>query len=168
MWKEEFSELFTTTNGIGQGGVISPVLFCIYMDALLNRLEIEGYGCWIESHYFWSIGYADDLKLLSPSVHGLRKLTKVCVEFDEEYGVQYNPTKIVCILFSKTDTGEKPRIELCGTALQLVDMVKHHGNYLDANMKEETEIRRKKGDLIQRVINNKNCMYNFISSIPLS
>ncbi len=29
MWKEEFSELFTTTNGIRQGGLISPVLFCI-------------------------------------------------------------------------------------------------------------------------------------------
>ncbi len=32
-------------------------------------------------------------------------------------------------------------------------MVKHLGNYLDANMKEETDIRRKKGDLIQRVNN---------------
>ncbi len=37
--------------------------------------------------------------------------------------------------------------------LQWVDMVKHLGNYRDANMKEETEIRRKKGDLIQRVNN---------------
>ncbi len=49
--------------------------------------------------------------------------------------------------------GEKPRMELCGTALQWVNMVKHIGNYLDANMKEETEIQRKKGDLIQRVNN---------------
>ncbi len=144
MWKEEFCELFTTTNGIRQGDMISPVLFCIYMDALLNRLEREGYGCLIGNHYF---------ELLSPSVHGHRKLTEVCVEFGEEYGVQYNPTKIVCILYCKKDIGEKPRIELCGTALQWVDMVKDLGNYLDANMKEETEIQRKKGDLIQRVNN---------------
>ncbi len=53
------------------------------------------------------------------------------------------------MLYSKKDTGENPRIELCGTALQWVDMVKHLGNYLDTNMKDETEIRRKKGDLIQ-------------------
>ncbi len=71
MWKEEFSKLFTTTNGIRQGGVISPVLFCIYMDALLNRLKREGYGCWIGNHYCGSVEYADDLKLLSPSVHGI-------------------------------------------------------------------------------------------------
>ncbi len=123
------------------------------MLALLNRLERKCYGWWIGNHYFGSIGYSDDLKLLSPSVHGLRKLPEVCDEFDEEYGVQYNPIKTVCILYSKKDTGEKPRIELCGTALQWVDMVKHLGNYLDANMKEETEIRRKKGDLIQRANN---------------
>ncbi len=55
----------------------------------------------------------------------------------EEYGVQYNPTKTVCIFYSKKDTREKTRIELYGTALQWVDMVKHLGNYLDANTKEK-------------------------------
>ncbi len=38
-------------------------------------------------------------------------------------------------------------------ALQWINMVKQLGNYLDVNMKEETEIRRKKGGLIQRVNN---------------
>ncbi len=123
------------------------------MDALFNRLEREVYGCWIGNHYLGSIRYADNLKLLSPSVHVLQKLTEVCIEFGEEYSVQHNPTKTVCILYSKKDTETKSITELCGTALQWVDMVKHLGNYLDANMKEETEIRRKKGDLIHRVNN---------------
>ncbi len=57
IWKEEFSELFTTTNGIRYGGVMSVVLLCIYMDALLNRLAREGYGCWIGNHYFGSVGW---------------------------------------------------------------------------------------------------------------
>ncbi len=82
------------------------------MDALFNRLEREGYGCWIENHYFGSIRYADDLKLLSPSVHGLRKLTEVCIEFGEEYSVQHNPQR-QCILYSKKDTGAKSITELC-------------------------------------------------------
>ncbi len=49
------------------------------------------------------------------------------------------------------DSGEKPRIDLCGIVLQWVDMVKYLGNYLDTNMKEETEIWRKTRELIQRL-----------------
>ena len=41
VWKGELSSQFNTTNGIRQGGVVSPVLFCIYMDVLLLKLEAE-------------------------------------------------------------------------------------------------------------------------------
>ncbi len=34
-WLEEFSETFTATNGVKQGGVISPILICVYMYGLL-------------------------------------------------------------------------------------------------------------------------------------
>ncbi len=47
----KFSRLFGTRKGIQQGGIVSPVLFCVYMDTLLKRLESEGYGCWIGSHF---------------------------------------------------------------------------------------------------------------------
>ncbi len=67
VWNGTFSMQFSTSKGIRQGGVISPALFCVYMDALLKMVEAEGFGCWIGNHYFGSVGYADDLKLLSPS-----------------------------------------------------------------------------------------------------
>ncbi len=120
------------------------------MDDLLKRLEAEGFGCWIGNHYFGSVGYADDLKLLSPSAHGLRRMTKIFEEFGIEYGVQYNPTKKVCILYVRKTPKE---ISLSGTEFKLVDTVKHLGNYLDANTREHTEVLRKKGDLVQRVNN---------------
>ena len=127
------------------------MLFCIYMDVLLKQLESEGYGCWVGNHYFGSIGYADDLKLLSPSEHGLREMGRICEEFGEEYGVQYNPTKTVCILYARKMPIEKPSIKLCNTELQWVDSVKHLGNYYESRMTEKTEVLRKKGDMVQRV-----------------
>ncbi len=63
VWSGEFSRLLGTSHEIRQGGIVSPVLFCVYMDTLMKRLESEGYGSWIGSHYFGSVGYADDLKL---------------------------------------------------------------------------------------------------------
>jgi hypothetical protein len=153
MWNGKYSRLFGTSNGIRQGGVVSPVLFCVYMDALLKRLEDEGYGCWIGNHYFGSMGYADDLKLISPTIQGLKMMNSICEDFGYEYGVQYNPTKTVCILYARNNITEKPTIKLCGTELKWVDTVKHLGNYLDCRLREKTEIVRKNGDLVQRVNN---------------
>ena len=45
VWKGHYSRLFSATNGIRQGGVISPMLFCVYIDELLKRLEREDHGC---------------------------------------------------------------------------------------------------------------------------
>ncbi len=38
-WKSTHSPYFNVTNSIKQGGVISPILFCIDMDGLLHELE---------------------------------------------------------------------------------------------------------------------------------
>ncbi len=35
-WNATFFEYFIICNGVKQGGVISPVLFCIYIDGLLK------------------------------------------------------------------------------------------------------------------------------------
>ncbi len=38
-WQYEFSETYTATNYVKQGGVISPILFCVYMDGLFTRIS---------------------------------------------------------------------------------------------------------------------------------
>ena len=39
------SAMFLVKNGVKQGGVISPILFCIYLDGLLNLLATAQIGC---------------------------------------------------------------------------------------------------------------------------
>ena len=72
-----FSELFTVSNGVKQGGILSPHLFNVYMDDLsvnLNKLQI---GCLYVATIMNHVMYADDLYICSPSVSGLRKLIVV-------------------------------------------------------------------------------------------
>ena len=66
------------SNGIKQGGVLSPVLFCIYMDELLGRLRESGVGCYLGQTFVGALGYADDLTLLAPSILAVLKLITVC------------------------------------------------------------------------------------------
>ena len=77
-------------------------------------------------------------------------MLKICEDFADEYSVKYNAEKTVCVLFSKKDVC-KPSVKLCGKELDWVQSVKHLGNYLEENMSESTEIRKKKQDLVQRV-----------------
>jgi hypothetical protein len=44
-WRNCVSQPFHMLNGIKQGSIISPVLFTVYMDVLLLRLEASGVGC---------------------------------------------------------------------------------------------------------------------------
>ena len=60
-WCCSFSELFTVSNGVKQGGILSPHLFNVYMDDLsvnLNRLQI---GCLYAGTIMNHMMYADDL-----------------------------------------------------------------------------------------------------------
>ena len=63
-WGNTFSTSFCVSNGVKQGGIISPVLFNVYMDDLscaLNRSNIGGrIGGEIVNH----LSYADDLCLI--------------------------------------------------------------------------------------------------------
>ena len=53
-WNEACSVPFSVLNGVRQGGVICPVLFCIYMNELLGKLAETGVSC-----YIWNIFVAD-------------------------------------------------------------------------------------------------------------
>ena len=74
-------------------------------------------------------------------------MMKICEEFGKEYGVEYNPTKTVCIRFSKKK-GPTPEIHLSGTPLKWVKSVKDLGIFVDSDLRV---IRHNRGDLIGRV-----------------
>ncbi len=73
-------------------------------------------------------------------------MTVICEEIGDKYGLQYNPSKTVCILYARNAPKVKPRVDLCGTELQCVNTVNHLGNYLDSNLSEISEIIKKKGE----------------------
>ena len=149
-WNNSFSDIFMTLNGIKQGSITSPVLFTVYMDYLLLKLEKSGYGCKIGGHYYGTLSYADDLTLISPTLSGLQCMLDLCEQFGKWFGVKYNPTKSVVMAVSRK-AGHLPDLQLAGLPLKWVPVVKHLGNYVSSDLKETCEISHKRGDLIGRV-----------------
>ena len=61
---------------VRQGGVLSPVLFTVYLDELLQHLSTPDIGCHVNHHYVGSLCYADDIALLAPLPTTLRILLR--------------------------------------------------------------------------------------------
>ncbi len=148
VWENSHSEYFDVTNGIRQGGIISPLLYTIYADELINRLEAEGIGCHIGHKYVGAPSYADDMTLVCPSVKGLQRMVDICAEYGMSYDVKYNEKKSVCIVFDRKREQKTVDIYLNGNKLECVQNVKHLGVYISNDMNNGYELIKKKGNFI--------------------
>ena len=102
-WNNCMSRYFATSNGVKQGGVLSPILFSVYIDELLTELKKSGYGCMIGHVYCGAFGYADDVSLVAPSLHALSKMCDICLQYAHDYDLQFNPAKCQLVKYGKKD-----------------------------------------------------------------
>jgi len=66
------SSHFHVKCGVRQAGILSPFLFNIYVDDLIDSLSISGFVCYVNNSFLGCIMYAEDLLILSSSLSGLQ------------------------------------------------------------------------------------------------
>ena len=99
-WNDILSEPISVLNGVKQGGILSPILFSIYYDVLLLRLQDLNIGCKIGPDVLNCFAYADDVVLLAPSRSALQSLMDECLLYSAEFKIQFNKLKTKCIRFT--------------------------------------------------------------------
>ena len=92
------SEPFNVSNGIKQGGLLSPYLFNIYIDDLSKVLNSSGVGCLAGITLVNHLSYADDMVLLAPSKRGLQVLLDMCSSYALLHNILYNTEKSYCMI----------------------------------------------------------------------
>ena len=85
-----------------QSGVLSPLLFAVYVDSLLCRLEQSGVGSHLGGYFVGALAFADDVTLVAPSRSGIRTIINVCEQFTLYYAITFNRTKSQ-LMFLKVD-----------------------------------------------------------------
>ncbi len=94
---------FWVSNGVRRG-ILSPILFNLYMDELSECLNICKTGCMIGNTLANPIIYADYLVVFSPSSAGLQQLLTLCSDYGHEHYILSNPDKsVVMICRTKED-----------------------------------------------------------------
>ena len=128
-WNGFISDAFGVSNGVRQGGILSPLLFSIYVDDLLIELKKSGLGCHIGNRFFGALGYADDIVILCPTKNALKKMIKICENYALEHDILFNGKKSQLLIFGEMQT-QHVDIRVNGELVPLSENALHLGNYI--------------------------------------
>ena len=62
-WNAARSTPFSLRSGVKQEGGFSPIVFSIYIDSSLHKLQDSGIGCHVGHTFAGALGYAYDLSM---------------------------------------------------------------------------------------------------------
>ena len=97
------SRYFSLSNGVKQGGVLSPILFTLYIDKLLIRLKHAHIGCHMNNIFTGALSYADD------NNNNCLKSNIQCIEIRVQWTVHLGsshmhvhavtPKLVICVMY---------------------------------------------------------------------
>lgn len=162
-WGSTLSTSFRVTNGVRQGGIMSPLLFNVYVDGLSDILNKSNVGCIMNGTFINHLIYADDTVLIAPSAHALQILLKHCDIYAIDCDIIYNAKKTVCMCIRPRimKNHNDPIVILSGNILHYVSSYKYLGVLISSNMKDDPEISNQCRNLYGRgniiIKNFKQC-----------
>jgi hypothetical protein len=143
-WSSVTSNLFSVSNGVRQGGILSPYLFNVYIDDLSCKLNVQPIGCYVGIVVVNHSMYADDVVLIAPSAAWLKKLIFLCEQFGTEHDVLYNSKKSFTMLVRSSllkDT-KIPPFKLNNMFINDTTCTKYLGHFIHSSFSDNRDISR--------------------------
>ena len=145
-WGYSISNVFNVTNGVRQGGILSPKLFNIYIDGLSNILNNSLIGGSLGGNRINHMLYADDLCIVSLSSAGLQKLLSICDEYCaiviQLLLMLRNLHACSSNVLAVNKHCDNSTVFLSGNQIDLVQEVKYVGVLLNPSMKTSIDVSR--------------------------
>ena len=88
IWDNQQSRSFPCRQGVLQGGVLSPFLYCLVVDELLDNLAQSGFGVSIDDVYCGFPMYADNLALVASSPEELQAMLDIVATYADKWQYQ--------------------------------------------------------------------------------
>ena len=122
-WNGDYSLSFPVTRGVRQGSILSPHLFNIFINDMLESVEGGNNGAYVGADSFSAIAYADDVTLLSSTITGLQSSINICVKYASDWRFNFNANKSKCIVMGPNVFNCNPTWTLGNVKLETVDNV---------------------------------------------
>ncbi len=94
-----YSSWFDVKRGLKQGCVLSPILFNLFINDVLETLNATGYGVSIDDDIIAALAYADDIILMAESEEELSKLLQVLHNWCDSNAIIINVDKSQVVHF---------------------------------------------------------------------
>ena len=104
-WDGCLSRPITVRQGVGQGRILTPTLYKIYMNGVLQALKYSGAGIYIGTEYIGSSTVADVL-LIDQHAEGLQTIPHVSKNESNKRRYIIHPTK------SETTSAKGPQLPM--------------------------------------------------------
>jgi len=130
-------------RGVRQGCPLSPLLFNIYIQALITEaLENSEDGVRVGGTQVNAVRFADDQAMVSSSNAGLQRIMDSLNRTSGEYGMKINIKKTKTMRISRTE-GRKLTITINGIKLEQVSQFCYLGSVITEDCRCHTEIKRR-------------------------
>lgn len=157
------SEEFETKEGLRQGGVMSPVLFVLFMDEIIRKCHLTskklhvGYRN-LQPVYVTECAFADDVVIIAGKEDDLQTNLNIWNSTLSENGMEINTEKTKILVVAKEPQNADIRIN--GRQIQQTQKLNYLGVTFDDQGKQETDIteRIEKSNKLYHAMNK-----NFIS-----
>ena len=145
-WGEVTSGYFAVSNGVRQGGILSPHLYNLYVNDLSKLLNNACVGCYWGKVIVNHLLYADDMVLFAPSAKGLQKLLNICSAYGCNNDIMYNAekSKVMYLAPYKGDKLEiRPILYISGNCMTYVNTYLYLGHIICDNLNDEEDMKAK-------------------------
>ena len=149
-WGSLISDVFPVTNGVRQGGILSPLLFNVYINDLSRSLSKLPIGCCSGENVINHLMYADDIVLLSPSAKGMQRLLDNAYAYGCDYDILFNSKKSQLMIFDTMKLGYDRHIILGEAPLTVTNSYKYLGHIITDNLSDEADLEDKERGLYRR------------------
>ena len=129
-WQDITGSIIKVTKGHRQGGLISPMLYNVFYQPLVDKLSSCNAGITIHNQKYNVFCYADDLLLASTTATGLQTLINIAVNHVSERGLSFNPTETVCMSYGKHTFVKEPMWKINENVLENNNNLKYLGTEL--------------------------------------
>lgn len=135
-----YTDWIRSNHGTLQGDVISPQVFSVHLNLLIEKLNVCGLGIYYgsKSHeQVASLAYADDLVLLAPTPERAQGLVDILREFCTTWRMTVNVDKTQAMVFRKNTMIKREKVQLMygDRPLKQVKQYKYLGVVFDEVLK---------------------------------
>jgi hypothetical protein len=143
--KGQKTDLIETTLGCKQGGPMSPKLFSIYVNSMIEKIAEDSNLCMIGNEKTGFLLYADDTTILCPSLDELQSVIAKVEAFCEEHDITINAKKTKCMIFgSKAQNNNAQKVKINDVELEYVNKFKYLGYWIKSNMCCDEHVKNRK------------------------